>query len=155
MKSHSLFLGAMTITVALAVAFPAQAGKGSASVCAGPCANLAVVVNAGNPASPDKGQISAIFLGRTKSFPGGARATPILPEYATPGLNEFLKGLVGRNTAQFRAGWSRLAFAGEAVPPQVLANSQAVANAVAGNREAIGIVDASVADPRLKVVARL
>lgn len=118
-------------------------------------ADLVVVVNAANTESLNQAQISAIYLGKSKSFPGGGRATPLMLDYGSSGLDEFLSAYLGKNTSQYRALWSRLMFSGEAIAPKVMPGSREVADAVAENKDAIGIVDAAAVNAKLRVVGKL
>lgn len=118
-------------------------------------ADLVVVVSAANTETLSQAQIAAIYLGKTRSFPGGGRVTALMLDYGSPGLDDFLSAYLGKNLSQYRAIWSRLMFSGEAVAPKVMAGSREVAEAVAENKEAIGIVEAGAVSAKLRVVGKL
>lgn len=93
-----------------------------------------------------------IFLGRYRQLPGGLSAQPVdLPE-SHPDKARFYAGLVGKNLAEIRAYWARLVFSGKTAPPVPAASPEEVIERVAAERGAIGYVDRSKADGRVRVV---
>lgn len=118
-------------------------------------AEWVVVVNSANTETLSQAQISAIYLGKTKAFPGGSKASALIPDYGSGGLDEFLSGYLGKSTAQYRALWSRLMFSGEAVAPKVMPSSKDIAEAVGEHKDAIGIVEANAVSPKVRVVGKL
>lgn len=96
-------------------------------------------------------QVTAIFMGRSQQFPGGARAAPV--DQANEALREqFNAKVLGKNTAQVKSVWSRLIFSGSASPPKEMADSAAVKAYVLAHPGAIGYIDVSAVDPRVKVI---
>ena len=118
-------------------------------------AEMVVIVHADNGSTLSQAQIAAIYLGKTKTFPGGPRAQPFVVDYASAGLDEFMTAYLGKSVSQYRALWSRLMFSGEAIAPKALASHKEVVESVAGNKDAIGIVEASAVTPQVKVVGKL
>ena len=93
-----------------------------------------------------------IFLGRYRQLPGGLAALPVdLPD-SHPDKARFYAGLVGKNLAEIRAYWARLVFSGKTAPPVQLAGPEEVVERVAAERGAIGYVDRSKADGRVRIV---
>lgn len=116
-------------------------------------AEMVVIVHPSNKDNIDKSTISNIFLGKTKSWPSGAKVVPVMVDYTTgDDLNEFLNKAFSRSAAQFRAYWAKMAFSGLSMPPQTYKTSQEVVDLVARNPDLIGVADAGVAKGKVKVV---
>ena len=126
------------------------------ALCAGSVgafAQVAVVVNSKSPvATLTADQVSAIFLGKSNTFPSGGTAAPTdLPDSA-PAHDLFYTKVTGKSSAQVKAAWSRLVFSGKATPPKELASSADVKKFVASNPDAIGYIEKSAVDSSVKVV---
>ncbi|MCV2370356.1 type 2 periplasmic-binding domain-containing protein [Roseateles oligotrophus] len=116
-------------------------------------ADVAVIVHPGNSASIDEEQITKIFLGQTKTFSGGAEATPVdIKE--SPLREDFGNKILKKTPAQLKALWARQIFTGGAKPPRELASDDEVVKFVASTPGAIGYVDAGKANATVKVVAK-
>lgn len=116
-------------------------------------ADTVVIVHPSNTAALDDETISKIFQGQTKSFPGGAEASPVdLKEGAT--REDFSGKVLKRTTAQIKAYWARQIFTGGARPPKELDSEESVVKFVASTPGAIGYVDASKAGAGVKVLKR-
>jgi len=111
-------------------------------------ANAADVVVVGNPAAAalTKDQVSDIFLGKSQTL------TPLDQVDSAPIRADFYKRATGRDLAQVKALWSRLAFSGKGTPPKELADSAAVKKAVAADPKAVGYIDKSAVDASVKVL---
>jgi ABC-type phosphate transport system substrate-binding protein len=108
-------------------------------------ADIAVV---GHPsaAALTKEQISDIYLGKSQT------AQPMdLPE-ASPVRAAFYDKATGKDPAQVKATWARLAFTGKGQPPKEAADAAAVKKEVAANPKLIGYIDKSAADASVKVL---
>jgi len=108
-------------------------------------ADIAVV---GHPsaAALTKEQITDIYLGKSQA------AQPLdLPE-ASPLRASFYEKATGKDPAQVKATWARLAFTGKGQPPKEAADAAAVKKEVAANPKAIGYIDKSTADASVKVL---
>ena len=117
-------------------------------------AEIAVIVNPANGDAMTKDDIAAIYLAKTKTFPGGKNAVALdLPEGSAARV-EFVSKVVDKDEAQMKAYWSRLIFTGKGVPPKVLENDAAVKAEVAKTADAIGFIDAAAADGTVKVVGK-
>jgi ABC-type phosphate transport system substrate-binding protein len=116
-------------------------------------AQVAVVVGAKSPhGNMTAEQVSAIFLGKSNSLPGGAAAAAAdLPESAAV-REQFYSKVTGKSSAQVKAAWSRLVFSGKATPPKELGSAADVKSFVAGNPDAIGYIEKSAVDGSVKVV---
>lgn len=137
-----------TLRQALATALLLAAGSAAAQV--------AVIVNPKSPlASMTDEQVAAIFLGKTQTLPsGGTAVLADLPE-SSPAREQFYSKAAGKNAAQVKAVWSRLAFSGKAVPPKELPSAADVKKFVASNPDAIGYIEKSAVDASVKAVLTL
>ncbi|WAC70843.1 hypothetical protein OU995_14580 [Roseateles sp. SL47] len=108
-----------------------------------------VVVGHPNAAPLTKEQVAEIYLGKSQA------AQPIdLPE-ASPIRASFYEKATGKDAAQIKATWARLAFSGKAQPPKEAADAAAVKKEVANNPKAVGYIDKSAADASVKVLLTL
>jgi ABC-type phosphate transport system substrate-binding protein len=101
-------------------------------------AEIVVIGNKNNPLAFDSRQLEDIFLGRTHSFSNGNVVLPL--DHATL-RSEFYQKLTSRPIAQINAYWARILFTGQASPPIVLPDDQAVLSTVSKNKDAIGYID--------------
>lgn len=112
-----------------------------------------VVVNARSGVERlSEDEVINIFLGRYRQFPGGLAAQPIDLADTHPDKARFYNGLVGKNLADIRAYWARLVFSGKTAPPLQLASPEEVLERVAAERGAIGYLERSRADGRVRII---
>ena len=121
-------------------------------------ASAQVVVVVVNPkasvSSLTADQLASLYLGKSSSLPGGISQAVDLPE-SNPVREQFYTKSSGRNAAQVKAVWARLAFSGKATPPKEVASSAEVKKLVASNPEAIGYIEKSALDGSVKAVLTL
>ncbi len=119
-------------------------------------ADMAVIVNAANPVKQlNQTQVADLYLGRSRTFPGGEYALVFdLPRDA-PLRQRFFTSLAGMTPQQVNTYWSRLMFTGQVLPPQALPNDRAVLDIVRRNPGAIGYVNAEALDSAVRVVLLL
>ena len=67
----------------------------------------------------------------------------------------FYTKATGKNAAQVKAIWARLAFSGKATPPKELPSAAEVKKHVAANADAIGYIDKASLDGSVKAVLTL
>ena len=116
-------------------------------------AEVVVVVSAKSTVSSlTSAQIAKIFLGKTGTFPDGGNAVPLDQAEGAEIRNEFYTKVAGKDTAQIRAYWSKIIFAGDGQPPRVLPGNTGVRKAVANDPNAIGYIDRSAVDDSIKVL---
>jgi|TARA_B110000008_G_scaffold262454_1_gene284798 ABC-type phosphate transport system substrate-binding protein len=116
-------------------------------------AETAVIVSKNNAnASIDGDVISRMFLGKTSKFPDGGQAVPIDQNDGTPARDAFNDSILGKNSSQLKAYWSRLIFTGKGTPPKQAGDDAAVKALVAANPNMIGYIDSSAVDDSVKVV---
>lgn len=116
-------------------------------------AEIAVIVNpASGVQSMTREEVSHIFLGRLKQLPSGEAARACDNEH----LRElFYRSLVGKGLAEINAYWARLKFSGRTQPPQLLQGGHDVLEYVAREPGAIGYVEASQVDKRVRTVLKI
>ena len=116
-------------------------------------AQVAVIANPkSNTARMTADQVSAIFLGKTQSLPGGGAAQPVdLPEGDSV-RNQFYSKVTGKNASQLRSYWSQIVFSGKGMPPKTLGSAAEVKRFVATNPNAISYIEKSAVDASVKVV---
>jgi ABC-type phosphate transport system substrate-binding protein len=115
---------------------------------------VAIIVNKANNQSIDKDWVAKVYRGEIKTWAGG---TPITA-YDLPEDNavraSFSKDFLRRSVANMKALWAQFTFSGKAVPPKQVASDDDVKKAVAGNKNAIGYINAASADDSIRVVAQ-
>lgn len=117
-------------------------------------AELVVIAHPSMADTLTQNNISKIFLGKTKKFPGGASAIPLnLPE-ANATRQAFDSTVLKKSPQQIKSYWSKQIFTGKGQPPRVEDSSAAVIGLVKDNPNIIGYIDASEVTADVKVVAR-
>ena len=111
-----------------------------------------VIVNPANPvASLDETTVEKIFLGKKNFWDDGHRIEIYLQED-----NElhktFCTEILKKTTRQLKMYWRRALYSGTGLPPQKLADDQAVKAEVAANSVAIGYIHAVSLDDSVKKV---
>lgn len=104
-------------------------------------AEVTVIVHAGNGASLDDEAIANLFLGQTKTFAGGAEATPVNQKDSAGATGEFASRYLKKTPAQLRAFWAKQVFTGAGRPPKELDGDDAVIKFVAATPGAIGYIE--------------
>lgn len=116
-------------------------------------ADVLVVVNAANPVrSMTAEEVAALYLGRSRSFPGGEFALVFDHPRDSELRRKFFKQVANMAIGQVNTYWSRLMFSGQEMPPQVLPTEQAVIDIVRRNPGAIGYLSAPPKESGLRVV---
>lgn len=90
-----------------------------------------------------------IFMGRYQQFPDGQQAFPL---DLADNSESFYRKLVNKTPAELRSYWARLVFSGRGSPPRRLPAAEALIEVVANNPGAVGYLDSSQVDGRVKVV---
>lgn len=117
-------------------------------------AEIVLVVNKANTQKLSDEQVTEIFLGKSKAFPSGAKAVPVMVDFKVDGLDAFLSSRFGKSISQYRSYWSRLMFSGEGVPPQTYSNGKDIVDLVGRNPDLIGITDSSFVNDSVRVIVR-
>ena len=122
------------------------------SLCLPAQAELAVVVGANSPTgNMTREQLSDLYLGHTRSLPGGGGAVLLLPQTG-PIRDEFETKVLGKTDAQARAVWARLTFTGAGAPPKDVPDANDMKHRLQGDPNAVGVVDRAAVDAQLKVI---
>ncbi|WP_426318401.1 hypothetical protein [Pseudoduganella sp. R-43] len=109
-------------------------------------AEIVVIVNPKNPASRMfSEQAAQFFLGKSTLF------TPV-EHTEGPLRNEFSQKVLGKDSAQVKAQWSKLVFTGKGTAPKEYESSAEVKKAVAADVQAIGYIEKSAVDDSVKVI---
>ena len=102
--------------------------------------------------SLSQAEIARIYLGKKTFWESGARISPSLLDEESPLTESFIEGNLKKTVRQYRAYWKRYLFSGQGTAPKTFASSKQVADFVAANPGAVGVVDAGYSDDRVKVV---
>lgn len=133
----------LLVALALSPAYAASAG-------------LAVVVNPENPVGQlTRAQVVDLYMGRETRFPNGRTVLPIDLPPDSPIRATYYQRLVDKTVPQVNAYWARLLFTGRATPPRVLPDPESILQTISENKDAIGYLDASEVDARVRVVLEL
>jgi len=123
------------------------------SVAAGAEAQTKVIVSTDvEVASISQAEIARIYLGKKTFWDSGARIEPSLLDEDSPLTASFLEENLKKTVRQFRAYWKRHLFSGQGTAPKTFASSKQVADYVTANPGAIGVVDGSYTDDRVKFI---
>ena len=122
-------------------------------VAAGPAwaGRLAVIVHADRSISLDLESVAQIYLKRRRYWAGGDPIVPINREAGSAARDAFNRRALGLDASRLNLYWNREYFRG-VLPPPTLASDEAVLRFVAGDRRAIGYVDAGLVDASVRVV---
>ena len=111
---------------------------------------IAVVVHPSNPIETiEKSKVTDLFMGRVRSFDDGSFALPI---DQAGNRENFYQSLTNRDIQQINAYWARIMFSGQASPPLMVPDDEAVLRTVRSNEGAIGYIDASYVDDSVRVI---
>lgn len=99
-------------------------------------------------------QAERLFLGRLEALPDGVVINPVdLPQ--GPIRDQFYLRLTGKNPNQIRAYWSRLVFAGRAVPPKQAQSVAEVKSLVNKFTDLVGYIPIAEVDNTVRVLLRI
>ena len=112
-------------------------------------AEVVVILNASASASPSQSDVANIFLGKDTSLKGIDQAG------WNPTKEKFYGSVTGKNESQLKSYWSGLVFTGKGQPPRSVADDAAVVALVAEESNAIGYVDSSAVNDKVKVLLTL
>jgi len=117
---------------------------------------LVVIVNpAAGVTQLTRAEVTDLFMGRQKRLPSGLLALPVEQVEPAATRTRFYQQLVNLPQPQVRAYWARLYFSGQAQPPRQTESAEETLQVVAANRGAIGFIEASRLDRRVRGVLRL
>jgi ABC-type phosphate transport system substrate-binding protein len=116
-----------------------------ASLAAAAHAEIVVV---GNPSAGalTKDEVENIYTGKSQAF------SPVDQSESAGIRADFYKKVTGKDLAQVKTLWAKLAFTGKGQPPKEVADAAAVKKAVSADAKAIGYIDKSEVDGSVKVL---
>jgi ABC-type phosphate transport system substrate-binding protein len=133
----------LIVGLSLAALAPAAGAQGQTKVIVSTEVEASVISQA---------EVARIYLGKKTFWDSGARIQPSLLDEKSPVTESFLEENLKKTVRQFRAYWKRHLFSGQGTAPKTFTSSKLVADFVAANPGAIGIVDGSYADDRVKFI---
>ncbi|MBZ0094277.1 MAG: hypothetical protein K8H75_02710 [Sulfuricella sp.] len=118
--------------------------------------SMADVVVVANPRSGidrlSRDEVINIFLGRFRQLPSGLSVQPVdLPATQSEKATFYLR-LVNKDLAEINAYWSRLVFSGRTEPPVQAKSTEDLIEFIAKTPGAIGYMERSKVDGRVKLV---
>jgi ABC-type phosphate transport system substrate-binding protein len=133
----------LIVGLSLAALAPAAGAQGQTKVIVSTEVEVSAISQA---------EVARIYLGKKTFWDSGARIQPSLLDEKSPVTESFLEENLKKTVRQFRAYWKRHLFSGQGTAPKTFTSSKLVADFVAANPGAIGIVDGSYADDRVKFI---
>lgn len=119
-------------------------------------AEVVVIVSKDNEVtSLTRNEIIDIFMGRTHRFPIGNPVLPVDHSGKSEIKRIFYRSLMNKSPAEINAYWAKLLFTGRASPPKIIDDAELLIEMVAENPAAIGYIDSSMLNDRVKVVAHV
>ncbi|GBL03228.1 phosphate ABC transporter substrate-binding protein [Glaciecola sp. KUL10] len=115
-------------------------------------AELTVIVNPSNTNDLDAKKVQRLFLGKDKKFPDGSEVLAVNLTADSSTRNNFDEKILGRNSSQVSAYWSKLVFTGKGIPPKEVSSDAEVIDLVSKNPSVIGYVDSSSLIDGVKVI---
>lgn len=116
-------------------------------------AEVVVVVSARSSlVTVTEDQVANVFLGRTSLVDNGVNLIPVDLGDDSPTRDEFYRKVTGKSPAQLKGYWSSLVFTGKAEPPREVANPAAVKKFLESTPSAIGYLNVTDVDARVRVV---
>ncbi len=130
------------------------AGTVLSLTCLAASAEVLIVVSVEAPFSRlTSSDLRDIYLGRRTQVANGVHVVPLDQPEGAVARSEFYNRYTGQTPAQIKAHWARQIFTGRGEPPQALLNNHAVVERLVGDTKALGYIDPSFLDDRLRVVA--
>lgn len=113
---------------------------------------VSIIVHPSNTAAISEKEITRIFLGKSKSFPGGGSAIPVDHAEDSSVRADFSNSVLKKSVSQLKAYWSKIVFTGKGTPPKEIGGDSDVIEVVASNPNLIGYVRNAPADGSVRVV---
>ena len=151
-KSFEAWTRRLSAMIVMAVILVATSGARAASPIANADSVVVVVSAASGVTEISRLHLADLYMGRTTRLPNGQLAVPIDQTAGSTVRKAFSATYLERSEAQMKAHWSKIIFTGRGRPPAEVADDAAVRDIVAGDPRAIGYIDASLVDSRLRVV---
>jgi hypothetical protein len=115
-------------------------------------ADVVVIVHQDNPHAVDRVFVQRLYTGVLRAWPDGSPAFALdLPEeHAT--RDGFSRQWLSRSVANVRTLWAQNVFTGKGLPPRITSMEAEMRRLVATNRNAIGYVAVTQADPIVRSI---
>lgn len=147
MHSKNLKLRVATLPLVLLLILAASASAQS---------KVTVIVNPDVEVTEiSQAEISRIYLGKKTFWDSGSRIAPSLLDEKSTLTESFLEESVRTTVRQYRAYWKRRLFSGQGTAPKTFVSTRQVVDYVANNPGAIGVVETSSTDNRVKIIELL
>lgn len=134
---------ALTLHLVLGTLSPALANASEVVVITHPSVGVKAL---------SRDDVMRIFLGKSKTYPNGKQAVPVIPKEGAETRRKFETSVFQKTPVQIKAYWTRLLFTGRGNPPQSLESDEAIRQKVAENPNAIGYIDAGALDKSVRAV---
>lgn len=119
-------------------------------------AEIVVIVNTDNEINTlTKRQVIDLYMGKNSHFPDGTRTLRFDQPNDSPARADFYHQLTQMKLPSINAYWARLIFTGRASAPVPLSGDQEMLEVIENNKYAIGYLDKSNVNNRVKVVFEL
>jgi ABC-type phosphate transport system substrate-binding protein len=105
-------------------------------------------------APPSLGEIAAIYLLRTTTWPDGSRIVPVNREAGSEARMKFTSWVLQEDNASLTIYWNEMHFMGK-LPPVVQQSEQAMLAFIQSVPGSVGYISASTAPINVKVLARV
>lgn len=115
---------------------------------------IIVIVHPSNEAVIEKADVSRIFLGKNRNFPGGDEAIPISFGFATSEAEAFSRSLLEKSPKQLKAYWAKMIFTGQGTPPKEMESTAQILELVSKNPNLIGYVPVGSETSAVRVVGK-
>ena len=116
-------------------------------------AEVVVIVHPSVSATASAKDISRIFLGKSKSLPGGHKVKPVSLSNGNSARDEFNEKVLKKSNSQLKSYWSKLIFTGKGQPPKELGSAADVVTKVSSDPGSIGYVSKESVTDAVKVLA--
>jgi ABC-type phosphate transport system substrate-binding protein len=116
-------------------------------------AEVVVIVNPSVSASVSTKDISRIFLGKSKSLPGGHKVKPLSLSEGNAARDEFNEKVLKKSSSQLKSYWSKLIFTGKGQPPKELGSDADMIAKVSSDAGSIGYISKESVTDAVKVLA--
>lgn len=114
-----------------------------------------LVVHRDNPVSSlEIAEVRGIFLGK-KVFWDDGNGIEVLLQKSGETHQSFSQNTLGKSPRQLSMYWKRILFSGEGIPPREVPGDKEMLELIAANVKAIGYIDSSSKDDRVKTISIL
>ena len=97
-------------------------------------------------------ELSRIYLGKSKSFQGGASATPINQADNSKIRQRFEAEVLGMDKRKLKKYWSKLMFTGKGKPPKAMDGDAELLDYIASTPGALGYISGDSLTDKVKVL---